>query len=225
MTGADLARERVPAAPGADGWSFDPVPLLRAVNALAGRARAEALDVLRDCARAQPGHTGVVLVALALFEPGDPAAGLPAPPFGAPDLPLPPPGPGLERLPLVLEAQVPFLLVGGYRVGGAADVAGWLERCAGVAQPRAAPLAPSQSPVDAVDAFTSSARWAELVPPDYRPRVLAMLRAQALRAAGETPADFDMSLAEAKPWDEAARHVRAASLRWDAAEDRFAPAR
>ena len=224
MTGADLARERVPAAPGADGWSFDPVPLLRAVNALAGRAGAEALDVLRDCARADPGSTGVVLVALALFEPDDPAAGLPAPPFGAPDLPLPPPGPGLERLPLVLEAQVPFLLVGGYRVGGAADVVGWLERCAGAAQPRTAPLAPSQSPVDAVEALTSSARWAELVPPDYRPRVLAMLRAQALRAAGETPADADMSLAEAERWEEAARHVRAASLRWDAAEDRFAPA-
>ena len=101
---------------------------------------------------------------------------------------------------------------------------GWLERCAGAAQPRTAPLAPSLSPVDAVDALTSSARWAELVPPDYRPRVLAMLRAQALRAAGETPADADMSLAEAERWEEAARRVRAASLRWDAAEDRFAPA-
>lgn len=224
MTGADLARERVAAAPDADGWSFDPVPLLRAVNALAGRSGAEALDVLREAARADPASTGVVLVALALFEPDDPAAGLPAPPFGAPDLPLPPPGPGLERLPLVLEAQVPFLVVGGYRVGGAADVVGWLERCAGAAQPRTAPLAPSLSPVDAVEEFTSSARWAELVPPDYRPRVLAMLRAQALRAAGDTPAEADMSLADAEPWDAAARRVRASALRWDAAGDRFAPA-
>ena len=218
MTGADRARERVLAAPGADGWHFDPVPLVQAVNALAGRDEAEVLDVLRDCARGEA--SGVVLVALALFEPDD-APALPAPSFGAPDLPLPEPGPGLERLPLVFEAELPFLVVGGYRVGGAPDVLGWLDRCAAVAHPRSAALAPSQSPVDAVEALTSSARWAELIPPDYRPRVLAMVRAQALRAAGEPPAGTEMALAEEPQWEDAARRLRA--VRWDAAEERFTP--
>jgi len=212
------ALERVLAAPGADGWSFDPAALLRAVNALAGSDSGDALAVLRDAAEqaaGEPPQSGVVLVALALFEPD--AGALPSPPFGAPDLPLPPPGPGLERLPLVLEAQVPFLLVGGYRMAGAADVAGWLERAAAGAHPRAKPLAPAKSPADAVDALTS--RFPELVPEPHRPRVLAMLRAQALRAAGESPAEADMGLAGDERWEAVAQRAR--MVLWDAAEDRF----
>jgi hypothetical protein len=214
------AQERVLAAPGANGWSFDPAALVRAVNALAGSDSGEALGTLRDAAEqaaGDPPQSGVVLVALALFVADEP---LPAPPFGAPDLPLPPPGPGLERLPLVLEAQLPFLLVGGYRMAGAANVAGWLERCAAAAHPREAPLAPERSPADAVDALTSSPRWAELVPEPHRPRVLAMLRAQALRAAGESPAEADMALADGERWEAAASRTR--TLRWDAAQGRFA---
>lgn len=228
MTAGD-ARERVLAAPGADGWRFDPAALLRAVNALAGSDTAHALGVLRDgaaelatrAAGPEPPLSGPVLVALALFEADDAAASLPAPPFGAPDLPLPPPGPGLERLPLVLERQVPFLLVGGYRAGGAADVPGWLERCAAGAHPRRAALAPERSPIEAIDALTTGARWEELIPAAHRPRVLAMLRAQALRAAGEPFGGTELALADADRWDDAARSTRGA--RWKADEERFAP--
>ena len=223
VTGADLARERVPAAPGADGWSFDPVPLLRAVNALAGRAGAEALDVLRESARADPGSTGVVLARRALRTRRPRRRVARARTVRRTRSAAATAGPGLERLPLVLEAQVPFLLVGGYRVGGAAG-------CRRLARA----LRERRAAEDRTCSRRRYRRWTRSTrsprapagragPADYRPRVLAMLRAQALRAAGETPAEADMSLAEAERWDEAAWWVRAASLRWDAAEDRFAP--
>ena len=199
------ARERVLAAPPADGLRFDPVLLVRAVNALAGSETRDALAVLKDCASAlaarggepAPPASGVVLLALALFVPDAPGAPLPAPSFGAPDVPLPPPSPELPRLPLVLEAQLPFLLAGGYEIGGAFDIAG-LDRCVAAAHPRAAPLAPERSPASAADALTTGPLWARLVPPEHRARVEAMVRGQALRAAGD--------------------------LRWDPERERFVPA-
>jgi hypothetical protein len=110
------------AVPGLEGHSFDPRPLVAAVNALHPLGKPRALAVITEYLRVVSPWTrartdGVFLVLRALF---DPPAGSAHPVMhvGAPDL-APPADPlVLPAFPLVIVDEVPLLLVGGYMLGG-----------------------------------------------------------------------------------------------------------
>ena len=230
MAARDEARCQLLNAPIADGWRFDPVALIAGVNSLVGLDESSAVELLGDTLAPGIDATRVGLVARLLFEPDSGAEPLPAPPFGRPDMPLPAADRASPFLPLLFSADVPFLLVGGYLGGGAVDLAGWLERCAVAGTVRDESLRPGRSPVDAVDALTSSERWADLVMPGHRSRASAMVRGQALRAAGAAPEEAgriaeallgDSAAESEQRWLDEAEQVQGRDLRWDEHEQRF----
>lgn len=240
MTEGGRERELILRAPPADGWRFDPSALLRAVNVLVGRDAARVLTLLDECLSelSRPERTaahvtdasGVALLARLVFVSRDGSQPLPPPALGQPDIAPPAHETTWPFFPLAPVNDLPFLLVGGYRVGGALNLGGWLARCAGVGEVRRDPLIPRSSPVDAADTLIASPKWRLLVPETRRPRYIAMIRGQALRAAapavgipeeaGETLATRDPAEAEIL-WNDYAAAVRSRALRWDAATGRF----
>jgi len=229
------ATKSIQAAPSPAGWSFDPAALVRAVNRLHALGGERAAQLLYDyITRAEGGAPSVdaadndprraALIARLLFVPSKPGAASPPLRFGQADVTLPDPDPVWPHLPLVLSGELPFLLVGGYFVGGAMRSARDLidEYVAG-GRLRAAPLRPAP-PMEAVEALVESEAWGKLLPPAQEPPVRAMLYAQALCAAAPaysaSAADLQ-ALAITAPADLAAlwqRHstaIRALGLHWD----------
>jgi hypothetical protein len=111
------------ASPGLDGREFDPGALIAAVNALQPLGKDRALAVLTEYLRTVPrddtaAREPVFLILRALFEaPADPGY---HPPMrvGAPSPAAPADPKQIPRFPLVIERDVPFLLVTGYVLGG-----------------------------------------------------------------------------------------------------------
>ena len=240
MTKGGHERELVQQAPLADGWRFDPSALLRAVNVLAGWDAAAVLELLEECLsnlERTPRTTtqvtdasGLALVARLVFPSRDASHPLPAPALGQPDLAAPADLTTWPFFPLSPVDDLPFLVVGGYRAGGALDLRGWFARCAELGEVRRQPLIPRSSPVDAAEALIATPQWQILVPQARRPRYMAMIRGQALRAsmpAARIPEDAGVTLANRDPaeaerlWHGYAKAVRSRAIRWDPATGRF----
>ncbi len=134
---------------------LEPLPLIRAVNALLPFGKARALEIVDEYLRVStdlddPGREGVFLLMRVLFDPG---AQVPMA-VGAPTLAAPTDPKQLPRFPLILVDDVPYKLVGGYQLGGLpqtpeSDVAGF--RKTGTL--RTKPLAPTAKALDALDAY------------------------------------------------------------------------
>jgi hypothetical protein len=223
----------VGATPPANGWRFDPVAYTRALNALVGRGTEEATSVLLACAtdRSCPaGPAELAILARGLFVPHAGDAPLPPPSLGRPDIDLPAADGTWPLLPLVIIDGLSFLCVGGHRVGGAMDFEGWLRRCAALGQVRSEPLSPASTPVDTADTLIQDPLWLGLLSERDQPRVISMVRVQALLATRPDYALADaaanaLSSARASDaerlWREYAAGVRALSLKWDPAAGCF----
>lgn len=120
---------------GLDGHRFDPLAVIRVVNALHAMQKGPALAALREYVRVAPGPMaidpdGIFLVLRALLDP----AIAPPPMFvGAPDVGNPQGATAsFASFPLALWGDVPVMLVGGYMLGGApqpvSDHLDWFER-------------------------------------------------------------------------------------------------
>ena len=239
MTKGGHERELVQQAPLADGWRFDPSALLRAVNVLAGWDAAVVLELLEECLsnlERTPRTTtqvtdasGLALVARLVFPSRDASHPLPAPALGQSDLAAPADQTTWPFFPLSPVDDLPFLVVGGYRAGGALDLRGWFARCAELGEVRRQPLIPRSSPVDGADALIATPQWQILVPQARRHRYVAMIRSQALRASAPAgiPEEATVTLANRDPteaerlWHGYAKAVRSLALRWDAPTGRF----
>jgi hypothetical protein len=180
-----LAIHRSPSAQ--RGLDFDPVRLIRAVNALQPLGKERALKALReyvrlaeglafeDCFKYQIDGYRVLPIARLLFEN--------PPPFvlGAGDVP-PPAGREWPLFPMALVQDVPFMLVSGYMLAGKAQSAQeYLRLLQGSI--REAPLSPRASALEAADDLTQSDAWKALhLGPGNEGRKRWQVRGQALGA-------------------------------------------
>jgi hypothetical protein len=177
---------------GLEGHSFDPAPLVRAVNALVPLGKSLALELVTEYLRLAPpwmslDTQGVFLLLRALFE-RSPGAHPPMA-VGAPDVSQAAiAASGFPMFPLAIVSDVPVLLVSGYMLGGMPEQPEahlpWY-RANGVL--RSAPLAP------AISSFASQLDRTRILGLDAAPAGAsarrAMLLAQVTRAgAAASPA-------------------------------------
>lgn len=121
-----------------------------------------------------------MLVAHVLFVHKDGQEVLPRLLLGQPDLEEPEDPTLLPLIPLCIHRDIPFLLIGGYRIGGEGQPSiEYVELCARDCEIRSTPLIPANDPLASVDEFLESEVWRMLNPDDWQYR---MLRLQALRA-------------------------------------------
>lgn len=181
-------------APLLNGHDFNPAAMVEVVNALHAmgeaaasrivRTRAESLDHARD-----DGGQGLLvrgqlsLLVRLLWCPAPPHPAWPELHLGRPDIPLPPPDATWPLLPLVLSEDLPFLLVGGYKLGGSLLPATTvLEQLRAIAQWRPRPLMPASPPRLALEKLVASPAWQTRIPQARQATLRAMLQLQAERA-------------------------------------------
>jgi len=230
-------------APGIDGFNFNPVALICAVNGLwpAGPDRALAAARAYNALSTADPNRGqqygldeqrIFLVLRLLFvrKDGDPV--MPPLQIGAPDVPVPQDRAAWPLFPLAVAAQIPFLVAGGYMLGGMAqNPADHIDYCAQNCRLRDAPLAPEASPVGAVESLLATWPWANLAPDaDARQRLTGMLHQQAIRALAPLYTLPDQEMAALYPgmgqdfmavWARQVAKVRPLSPRWNSQTQQF----
>lgn len=227
-----------------NSWSFDPVLLIRAVNAVRslGAEAVPALKAYADLARKLPFEESrkYSLDEYRLFPIVQLHSRAPAPFKLGAALVAAPGADTWPLFPLVLEQDVPFSVVPGYDLGGKPeDVVGRLGSAFAL---RAAPLAPAVDPVAAVEALTASPRWAALAAaaepwtPEQMTRGMKELKRLVRRQAVEAlapvyrPSEDDASGSccgdpSEADWRRVVEEVRALGLRWDPARQDFVRSR
>ena len=227
-----------------NSWSFDPVLLIRAVNAVRslGAEASPALKAYADLARQLPFEESrkYSVDEYRLFPIVQLHSRAPVPFKLGSSLVA---NPGVETwplFPLVLEQDIPFSVVPGYDLAGKPeDVVGRLGSAFSL---RSAPLVPAVNPVDAVEALTASPRWAALATaaepwtPEQMLRGMKelkmLVRRQAIEALApvyrpsedEGPRNCCGDPSEAD-WRRVVEEVRALALRWDPARQDFVRSR
>jgi hypothetical protein len=214
------AMEAIHRSPSAQqGLAFDPIPLIRAVNALLPLGKEKALKALGAYARLARDASieevhkhsldgfRILPIALLLFE------GMPGYRIGAGDVEV--------EVPVVLVQDVPFMLVAGYTVDGRPpDPAEYLRQATGAL--RASPLAPRGIPLEAADDLVRSPLWKTLkLGAGSEGRKKWQMRRQALEAAStvfslrpdETTADCCVDPTETQ-WRAAVERARGAGMIW-----------
>ncbi len=215
-------------APALDGYRFDPLAVIQIVNTLQPLGKERALAAMREYVRVSSAHAdrareGLFVILRVLFEvPGDP--GHHPPMFvGAPAPPAPSDPRRLPRFPVILEGDVPLLVVSGYMLGGMPQpVSQHLDHFARVGQLRARPLRPVDDPLSLLDRIRRAPAW------PYSgaacEQVSALLANQLLRVTASTqtrPADAYGLLITGGPsfereWKSAVTEARKLGARWSA---------
>lgn len=169
---------------GWDGWKFDPSTYVGAVNELLPLGKAAVLDGLTTVASGGTDleHTVRIMFLLRLlFVKSD---GAPFPPMrvGAPTDVAGAPLEKFPRYPLVLEKDVPLLMISGFELGGFPEPAQpHIQHCRDHAELRADKLTPPKDLSTVVDGLMGAPKW-------YRPQSTRatdrdMLQAQVDRLA------------------------------------------
>jgi hypothetical protein len=150
---------------------FSPTALIQAVNTLHALGQREAGRVIRSYAKiAARIHDETVLqenrlffIIRLLFMPRAEGECMPVMRMGLGNVTCPEEDPRWSLFPLVLVDDVPFLLVTGYTVGGArGSPLAHLDYCIKHCTWRTRPLAPTSSPIAAVEKLLISRQWREL---------------------------------------------------------------
>lgn len=210
--------------PGFLGTKFNPRPLIIAVNELQKLPQEHAGRVLlsySERAWSEPDSIfdRVLLVARVLFTPKDGSPPVPSLNQGMPDLQEPEDRTLIPLFPLHVYRGIPFLLVGGYLVGGEPESpAAYLAWCAEYCRVRSTPIIPDDDPLASVDEFLQSSAWKELNP---KPWHYGMLRHQALRLVANVytvpkDAESDLLVSEDREeiWKQHRRAFAAENVRW-----------
>lgn len=225
-------------------WSFDPVHLLRAVNAFLALGK-EAIPALRsyvDLVRSLPlgEKRKYSLDEYRLFPVVQLLSTKPSP-FRLGNPGVAEPGPATWPLfPLALEGDLPFMVVTGYQLEGKAeDILGRLGSGFSL---RARLLVPGSDPIEAAETLLSSSCWQALleaesggIPRQDRQgakRLKMLIRSQALEAVATayrpqenaSPPDCCED-PDDSAWRRVVAEVRALGLRWDARRQDFVRSR
>lgn len=217
---------------GFSGLNFNPTTLVKTINCLYGLGFEGAVDVLvRYCRLSRESMRvykpeNALLVARLLFLPRDDKQVLPELFLGRADIDEPEAHDVFPLFPLHLFSDLPFLLVGGYLMGGEAqpplEYIIWYEQN-GIM--RTNPLVPDDNPLKAVDVFLGSGSWRDLKPEQ---RHYWMLRTQALRAvssvypiAEEQIGDLISSEGNEEIWQRHKRIFTSLNVSWSRQRDDY----
>lgn len=144
------------------GVHYDPLAIVRAVNALHPLGKSKAVAAIAEYLRVSswlddPGREGVFLVLRSLFQVPTAPGHMPTMMVGAPSPAGPKDPKVLPRFPLVLIDDVPLLLVTGYMLAGRAEPPEWhLAKFRKLGVLRAKPLRPTDDPVALADRLVGS---------------------------------------------------------------------
>jgi hypothetical protein len=178
--------DRVPPYNAAD--AFDPLRLIRAVNALQPLGKERALAVIAEYLRiateyADCGRKGMFLVLRLLFDIPEEAGGQPDMWVGAPCGPQPQCPADAPRYPLVLCGDIPLLAVHGYTLRGSRqDPADHLEHFREHGQLREQLLTPTDRPFSCLE--EPETRWPWMFPSGVGPDGRRLLAMQVLNLVG-----------------------------------------
>ncbi len=195
-------------SPRVAGYEFDPVPLVRVVNGLHALGNEKALHALREYRKLAGESNGsqdieiirrsyhrawiydiddrrLFLIARLLFKRTDGVDQMPLLKLGATS---PPGGPDKDwpLFPLVVGDDVPFLMINGYNLAGAAEPSTrHIDYCERNCDLRKSPLLPADSPMRAAERVFASTQWKSLFSGDEDlngRHAKSLLRAQAIRS-------------------------------------------
>jgi hypothetical protein len=233
---------------GLAGGTFDPLTVIRSVNALHPLGKEGALDAIQDFVQRHRSEVevshGMFLVLRCLFEIPTPPGYMPRMLFGQPT-PDEPQDPTLVPcFPLVLLSDIPLQLVRGWDLFGAPqDIKSHLSYFRRQGRLRVRPLMPTNRPLDVLSRLEKSPQW--LWGKQYRtsegilwkgastPATAgrAMIRTQLLRLIATVyPTNLDSASlhrlwepnrAEAN-WQRILTEVSRLDLRWEEARQDFA---
>ena len=230
------------------GLGYDPASLIRAVNTLRPLGKERALAVIREYLRVGGGES-MFLVLRVLFEVPDEPGHMPRMSIGAPYPPEPKDPTLVPRFPLVIQDDIPLMLVRGYLVAGAGSgpephVRYFQEH----GTLRSKPLRPGGDPLAALDRFVASPQWLyeAKYAPGYNPRGVQVVQFSALDVANGRHMIMDQLLhlvadvyplpqdrfggilpfrgAEAR-WRKIKSEVAKLKLRWDPQTNRYVSGR
>src|SRR5262245_4777163 len=163
------------------GSRFNPLPMIRAVNALHALGRERALAAIGEYLRISsdlndPAREGMFLVLRTLFDAGPDASGLPRMGVGAPSPAEPKDPRTAPRFPIVIAGDIPLLRVNGYALGGKPeppeDHLAWF-RAHGVLRP--GPLRPTDRPLETLDRLLAEHGSDRALPTLFINQFLALL--------------------------------------------------
>jgi len=220
--GLDLLRD----LPGFAGHAFNPADVVRCVNHLQRSGIGLTMAVLHAYA-GQVGDSdvqNVLLAARVLFSSESDSPRLPELDLGWPD-PEPPAGAHFPRFPIAVYQGIPFLLIGGYLLGGESlPPMDHVATYASEFEFLQAPLVPGNDPLASADGLLDSASWGPLGPTATH---VALLHLQALRMVSSVypvviqDETFLVSGEEARKWSEHRRSYAALDAVWDPTVDDY----
>ncbi len=154
-------------APGLEGYSYNPLPVIQIVNTLQPLGKEKALAAIGEYIRVsdqwssfEGPRSGLFLVLRVLFDVPKSVDPSQAGAFGAPSPPGPKDPHRIPRFPIVLVDNIPLMLAGGYSLEGMAtpmeEVLAFF-RDNGQLHPE--PLVPSNDPLSAIVDLMSSKQW------------------------------------------------------------------
>jgi len=220
-----------------DGESYDPLKLIRVINALQPLGKEKALaaisEYLRVCSRYDDeGCDGLFLILRALFEvPADPGY-MPRMLVGAPWPPEPSDRRLIPRFPIWLQDDIPILMVSGYRLAGQAEpVERHVEYFRQHGRIRAKPLVPTDRPIAVPEKLMRSGQW--IFSKDFasgesnsgKSMVMTQIL-KVLRTVYRTNIRFhkfaNREGTEADgAWKKIASEITGLDIRWDSSKDRY----
>lgn len=153
-------------APGLDGYSYNPQPVIQIVNTLQPLGKEKALAAIGEYIRVSDrwrgltGSENMFLVLRTLFDVPDNIDPSQVEGFGAPSPPGPKDPHRIPRFPIVLVDDIPLMLAGGYMLEGMPipmDRVLAFFRDNGQIHP--APLTPTNDPLSAIVHLMNSKQW------------------------------------------------------------------
>lgn len=239
------------AAPGLDGYNYNPLPVIQIVNKLQPLGKEKALAAVAEYVRVSDGWSsfhgprfGMYLVLAVLFDLPDGFYSDQAGGFGAPD-PGPPKDPNrIPRYPIAIVDDIPLMLVNGY------ELAGMPSRMENIVdfylvhgRMREKQLVPTNAPLAVIEHLANSPAWIfgdtnlqktefsiSFGPADDSKREKSMLMEQVLRlidSVYQMPTD---ALGMRLPWDEEQRDhawqkivsdISALQIKWDPRQNSY----
>lgn len=154
-------------APGLEGNSYNPLPVIRIVNALQPLGKEKALAAISEYLRVSDEwsgfcgpRTGIFLVLRVLFDLPDNVDPREAGAFGGPNPPNARDPHLLPRFPIAMVDDIPMMLVSGYLLAGRAtpmeDVVDFYRVHGRI---RSKQLVPSNAPLAALEHLANSSQW------------------------------------------------------------------
>jgi hypothetical protein len=202
---------------GFNGFRFNPTAVLRAHNRFQGQPRERSQQQLLTLAE-DPRYSDNTLIVARVLYVSNASQRYPVLQHGRPDI-EPPSLEAFPIFPLHITRDTPFLLIGGYILGGEPPpVREYLLWCARECHVRPAQLTPEDDPLATVDSLLQSDEWKRVT---LQPAHVAMLRLQALRAVRRvyplSAADEQALIASASDhgWGEHRRAFAALGAHWN----------